>query len=90
MKCDPRAHRALNATIDAFARHFPNAPKAQLKDALLARVPLFVAEAEGRDMPPLLPRRSTLEMSGAEVVEAIACLIWLADEMGVVFSLDDV
>lgn len=85
MKCSPEAFRLLHAVFGDFARAFPGTTALEWKAALLTLAPAFIAQADGRPIPTLGPRRSTLELSTGEVNEAIECCMWLGAELGVSF-----
>lgn len=88
MKCSPEAFRCAHALFGDFARSFPGTTAAQWKIALCCLFPAFLAEAEGREIPPPAPRESTLEMDGARMNELIECMLWLGAEVGVEFRDD--
>lgn len=80
--------RLLHALFSDFARAFPPTTAAQWKIALCCLFPAFLAEAEGRPIPPPAPRESTMEMDAARMNELIEMTLWLAAELGVAISHD--
>lgn len=86
MKCRLEQHRALHALIDDFSRAFPGVRASQFKDELITQFPRFKAQAEGRAIPPRLPRESTLAIPPARMAELIEFCAWMAAELGVAFS----
>lgn len=83
MNCRPPQHKALHAAFDALARAYPPLTARDVKQYLLTELPRYLAQAEGREIPPRTKRASTLEMSAAEVNEALAFIDWFAAGAGV-------
>ena len=71
-----------------FARHFPGTTATEWKIALLVLFPAFLAESEGREIPPPAPRESTMEMEAGRMNNLIEMVYWLGAEIGVEFRND--
>ncbi len=88
MKCSPETFRKAHAIFNDFARAFPGTTARDWKEVLCSLLPAFLAEAEGREIPPPAPRESTLEMDAWRMNDLIEMSMWLGTELGIEFKDD--
>lgn len=72
-----------HALFSDYARAFPGFTTSQWKEFLITIFPAFLAEAEGRPIPPPIPRESTLTMSAETMSNLIEMCLWLGAELGI-------